>query len=241
MSGILAGAACALYWKSWAATSAINSGGFGLSVPLQDDHIMVPGQLSAPANTQLSEGAAHVVLNRAPPPSPPSPPSPASKAPKQRPINDELTALLEKVALDNIVVATSTDFGYLGMTMNWICHLRALGLEKNVIVFSLDERIHEAVKKEGLTSYFETEMGKETVEIGNWNSRSYNQVVHSKTKHQRAVLMRGFDLFFCDVDIPWTSDYRVQLMKDVPDHVAFVGQQNWPQCDMNVGFFYARR
>lgn len=141
-----------------------------------------------------------------------------------------------------MVVATSTDYGYLDITKNWICHLKRLGLEQEVIVFSLDEKIHAAVQGLGIRSYFEKGMAKTAQDkaVGNWNSKSYNQVVHTKTKHQRAVLVRGFNLFFSDIDIPWTSDLRVQLRKDTPPGVDFVGQQNWPQNDMNVGFFFAR-
>lgn len=68
---------------------------------------------------------------------------------------------------------------------------------------------------------------------------SYNQVVHTKTKHQMAVLQEGYDLFFADVDIPWTSDYRPQMALEATG-VDFLGQHNWPQNDMNTGFIYLR-
>jgi hypothetical protein len=71
------------------------------------------------------------------------------------------------------------------------------------------------------------------------NSKSYNQVVHTKTKHQMAVLERGYDLLFADVDIPWTSDMRTQVVREARG-VDFLGQQNWPQNDMNTGFMYIR-
>ena len=153
--------------------------------------------------------------------------------------DDELTALLRRVAKDNLVVATTTDGGYLELTVNWICHMKRLGLEAQVLIFSLDEKIHAKVQELGVASYYEATMAKESESVGNWNSKSYNQVVHTKTKHQRAVLQRGFDLFFADVDIPWTSDLRDRVLSDVAG-LDFVGQQNWPQNDMNTGFMYMR-
>jgi len=118
--------------------------------------------------------------------------------------------------------------------------MRKLGLEKNVLIFSLDEKIHAAIKEAGFISYYEVKMAKSEDTIGTWNSKSYNQVVHTKTKHQRAVLERGFNLFFTDIDIPWTADYRKTILADTPAEASFVGQQNWPQSDMNVGFFFAK-
>eukprot|EP00729_Bicosta_minor_P011613 gene11613-11138_t len=169
-----------------------------------------------------------------PPPSPPPPPPPAV-------YKDTLDEVMASVAgPDKMVVATSTDYGYLEITINWMCHMRKLGLDKKVLIFSLDEKIHEAVQQAGFVSYFEPDMAKAQEAIGNWNSKSYNQVVHTKTKHQHAVLSRGYNLFFTDIDIPWMADYRETLMRDTPDETSFVGQQNWPQCDMNVGFFFAR-
>eukprot|EP00039_Didymoeca_costata_P022516 m.4680 g.4680 ORF g.4680 m.4680 type:complete len:431 (+) comp3057_c0_seq2:183-1475(+) len=157
------------------------------------------------------------------------------------PKHDQLTKILRKVASkDKMVVATSTDYGYLSITKNWICHMKKLGLEKQVVVFSLDKKIHEAVREEGIYSYFEPEMSKSGETVGVWNSKSYNQVVHTKTKHQHAILKRGFDLFFTDIDIPWTIDWRPIIAKATPENVEFNGQQNWPQNDMNVGFFFAR-
>lgn len=164
----------------------------------------------------------------------PAPPRPAVYKDKL----DEVLASV--VSPGNMVVATSTDFGYIEITINWMCHMRKLGLEKNVLIFSLDEKIHEAVQHAGFISYYESDMAKAQEAIGNWNSKSYNQVVHTKTKHQHAVLSRGYNLFFTDIDIPWMADYRGSLGRDIPDGVSFVGQQNWPQCDMNVGFFFAR-
>lgn len=153
---------------------------------------------------------------------------------------NDLSLLLKMVAKDGQVIMTTTDSGYVNMTLNWICHMKALHIEKEVIVFALDSAAHTIVQSQGIASYFEPKMSKESNKIGTWNSKSYNQVVHTKTKHQKAVLDRGFDIFFTDVDIPWTSDYREQVIKEAAA-ADFVGQQNWPQCDMNTGFLYMKR
>lgn len=118
--------------------------------------------------------------------------------------------------------------------------MKKLGLEKQVLVFALDEEIHKIVRDAGVASYFDRTMSKSSQQVGNWNSKSYNQVVHTKTKHQRAVLERGFNLFFTDVDIPWTSDLRDRVRND-STNLDFVGQQNWVQNDMNTGFMFMRR
>ena len=52
-------------------------------------------------------------------------------------------------------------------------------------------------------------------------------------------LAAGFDLFFCDVDIPWASDISSTIAKHT--ELDFVAQHNWPLPDVNVGFFLARR
>jgi hypothetical protein len=154
--------------------------------------------------------------------------------------DDALTHLLRSVQEDGLVVATTTDHGYLDLTINWVCHLRALHLDNKVIVFALDENIHNEMLARGIASYYEKAMTKSSDKVGNWNSKSYNQVVHTKTKHQVAVLERGYNLLFADVDIPWTSDMRAQIKTEAADGVDFLGQQNWPQNDMNTGFMFVR-
>lgn len=153
--------------------------------------------------------------------------------------NDKLQQLLTLVARNGVVTMTTTDSGYIDMTSNWICHIKKLGIEKEVIVFALDKEIHEFVQSKGIASYFDEGMSKTSIKIGYHNSKSYNQVVHTKTKHQKTVLERGFDLFFTDVDIPWTSDFRPPVIHEA-NGVDFIGQQNWPQNDMNTGFFYMK-
>lgn len=190
--------------------------------------------VAAPATAPAAYTGAAVAPASGGPPPVRSEDQPLSDTP-----DDELTALLRRIAKDNLVVATTTDGGYLELTVNWICHMKKLGLEAQVLIFSLDEKIHAEVQELGVASYYEATMSKESESVGNWNSKSYNQVVHTKTKHQRAVLERGFDLFFADVDIPWTSDLRDRVLNDVVG-LDFVGQQNWPQNDMNTGFMYMR-
>jgi hypothetical protein len=215
---------------------AVELGNFGNAEPLIADYPIqigwVPGLDEPEGGWVKSDPVAAAAADLAP-------------VPSLEDSGDELSQLLKKVASDGrMVVATSTDFGYLSMTKNWICHLRKLGLAGKVLVFSLDEKIHQAVLDEGVASYFEKGMsktGQHDSAVGHWNSKSYNQVVHTKTKHQHAVLKRGYNLFFTDIDIPWLDDYRNQIVRDTPHNVDFVGQQNWPQNDMNVGFFYARR
>lgn len=68
----------------------------------------------------------------------------ASGAPR-----DELTVLLESVQENGMVVATTTDNGYLDLTINWVCHLKTLHLERKVIVFALDEEIHKEMIARG--------------------------------------------------------------------------------------------
>lgn len=68
----------------------------------------------------------------------------ASGAPR-----DELTVLLESVQENGMVVATTTDNGYLDLTINWVCHLKTLHLEGKVIVFALDEEIHKEMSARG--------------------------------------------------------------------------------------------
>ena len=62
---------------------------------------------------------------------------------------DPLGALLSKVQDRGVVVATTTDSGYLPLTVNWICHLRRLGLSDKVIVFALDEKTHQDMAAHG--------------------------------------------------------------------------------------------
>lgn len=65
-------------------------------------------------------------------------------------LRDKLMVLLESVQEHGLVVATTTDNGYLDLTINWVCHLKTLHLEQKVIVFALDAEIHKEMVSRGV-------------------------------------------------------------------------------------------
>ena len=134
------------------------------------------------------------------------------KQPVTRPIVDGLTHVLERVAEHNSIVMTTADSGYKEMVLNFACHMRKLKI-KNYIVFCLDKKLHLFLQGLNISSYFNESMSKKsTTKVSSWNSPSFNEVVHLKTKQQHAVLSRGFDMIFSDVDIVWKSDVRCIIL-----------------------------
>lgn len=110
------------------------------------------GRGTSPASPEprlsLEPLAVHSALQHVPHPVP-SIPVQSNPAANE---GDPLSRLLSKVQEDGIVVATTTDLGYLTLTVNWICHLKKLGLDKKVVVFALDEGIHKEMLARGRSS-----------------------------------------------------------------------------------------
>jgi hypothetical protein len=81
----------------------------------------------------------------------------------------------------------------------------------NVLIFALDEEIADQARSAGIAYLLDTHFSRGNSSIGTFASESYNQAVYSKTRHQVSVLKAGFNLFFSDTDIPWTSDWSKEI------------------------------
>ena len=51
-------------------------------------------------------------------------------------------------------IVSACNFGYLPLTLNWLKSLELLGLQENVLLYSLDKKVQEALNEKGMKIYY---------------------------------------------------------------------------------------
>lgn len=121
-------------------------------------------------------------------------------------LEHDLENTLAAIAVNKAVLVTTASKEFANVLANWLCHVKSLKMP-NVLVVALDEETALQVRAAGVATLWDQAFNRADGTIGTFASKSYLQAVYSKTRHQRAVLAAGYDLFFSDTDIPWTHDW----------------------------------
>ena len=141
----------------------------------------------------------------------------------------DLERTLASIAINKAVLVTTASNEFASVLANWLCHVKRLRM-KNVLVIALDKETALQVQAAGVATLWDRAFSRANGTIGTFASKSYLQAVYSKTRHQRAVLAAGYNLFFSDTDIPWTHDWVGEIagwaLADGVDIVRLV----WTRC-----------
>lgn len=152
----------------------------------------------------------------------------------------DLERTLASIAINKAVLVTTASNEFASVLANWLCHVKRLRM-KNVLVIALDKETALQVQAAGVATLWDRAFSRANGTIGTFASKSYLQAVYSKTRHQRAVLAAGYNLFFSDTDIPWTHDWVGEIAGwALADGVDILLSPGWPWQDLNTGFFFAR-
>ena len=124
------------------------------------------------------------------------------------------------------VIITTAEYGYKELAMNWSCQMAKLGV-RNAFVWSLDLKLHLYLEGLGYNSFYSPGIsidgatstvissggasgsgGTSAVTgasaagptvVGQWNSDSFNDVVHMKTRQIQHVIELGYHPLFVDI------------------------------------------
>jgi len=155
-------------------------------------------------------------------------------------LEHDLENTLAAIAVNKAVLVTTASKEFANVLANWLCHVKSLKMP-NVLVVALDEETALQVRAAGVATLWDQAFNRADGTIGTFASKSYLQAVYSKTRHQRAVLAAGYDLFFSDTDIPWTHDWVGEATGwALKDSIDILLSPGWPWQDLNTGFFFAR-
>jgi len=100
--------------------------------------------------------------------------------------------------LDGTVLTTLTNYGYLLYTLNMLKSLRPYGLDKKVLIVTIDEKSHIILQNMG---YHTICIHDSLAKFFPWNSKGYDKICYYKLEMIYQILSLGHNLVLIDGDI----------------------------------------
>eukprot|EP01012_Entosiphon_sulcatum_P012202 TRINITY_DN17624_c0_g1_i1.p1 TRINITY_DN17624_c0_g1~~TRINITY_DN17624_c0_g1_i1.p1 ORF type:complete len:407 (+),score=52.00 TRINITY_DN17624_c0_g1_i1:65-1285(+) len=121
--------------------------------------------------------------------------------------DDAVTQRLREVARGSrfvyVVYVSSAMLPLLG---NFLCSANAVGLRRRVLFWALDAPSLSWLRRQDAVVVFRPELSHVTRDARRHNSAAFIGLSKSKFRIVEAILQRGFDVLFTDVDIVWTCN-----------------------------------
>jgi beta-arabinofuranosyltransferase len=171
----------------------------------------------------------------------------------------DLPQLLQKRALDDVVVLVGFNFGYRNMFFNLLCQFRELGV-RNYAVAAFDVQAYALCLTHDLPCFPVTAAAVDPSTIGDdggsfdfyhssspqlWDTVGFNRMTKLKSRQVLRVLQLGYDVLWTDVDVFWKRDplpdIRAQLGTDA--HIGIQTDALWgtdANSWLNSGFYYVK-
>eukprot|EP00960_Hanusia_phi_P047056 758187-Hanusia_phi.AAC.2 len=141
------------------------------------------------------------------------------------------------------IAITFSNSGYLNYCLNWLHHVRNVGVE-NYLIFALDAEAYDSLKGEANVFYDpRLDEGKIERRATDFGSDPFKKIVHLKPTLTLRVLELGFHLLLSDADVVWFKDpfsvpevvgSHLNLMSDAHFEYAMGGTPYF----VNSGFAY---
>jgi len=134
------------------------------------------------------------------------------------------------------------------MTLNWILSLKRCKYDK-FVVLSFDEELVDFISSKGFrnnTVLIPQSWHKKTINIeaNNVGTKTYIDVVHSKTAIFFKLLCLNQEFIFSDIDTVWLHNKVIEYMKIAQRtndaHILYSQEYTVNKVSINVGFFYAK-
>ncbi|XP_071490368.1 uncharacterized protein [Diadema antillarum] len=106
------------------------------------------------------------------------------------------------------VILTTSNYGFVNMTKNWLKSLRNSGVQERVVIIAEDKASHSelrAIRRPNLTVEY-TELGRSQRKVMTWGEQSYRDFVSKRAIYILRLLRRGVDVLFSDADVVWLKD-----------------------------------
>eukprot|EP00884_Botryococcus_braunii_P011901 jgi/Botrbrau1/20711/Bobra.0058s0040.1 len=112
-------------------------------------------------------------------------------------------SLVEKVAQDNTVMVTWANLHYLDFVLNWVAHVRGVGIH-SYLVGAMDNDILKELVDRGINT-FAMASGLSLEDFG-WGSPTFHKMGRVKIDLIRSFTRMGFHIFVSDVDTIWLKN-----------------------------------
>jgi len=158
--------------------------------------------------------------------------------------------MVKRIAKDNMVMVTWANFHYLDFTINWVYHVKKLGIE-NYMVGAMDNKMLNALVACGINT-FSMQSGLSTNDFG-WGSPTFHKMGREKINLIVLFTDMGVDLLLSDVDTVWSRNPMPYILKypdaDVltsSDHLSNTvpdeSLEKWPNAASaaNIGIMFFR-
>ena len=124
--------------------------------------------------------------------------------------------------LNNTVLVTASNFGYLNHLLNFNCYMQKLNFKFSV--FSLDTNLHSFLRENhpsiNSIAFFDNSVSLS--QASNFRTKFFNVITNKKEETVFILLHLGFNVIFIDIDIALLKDPLIHLMLPRVDYVHAV-------------------
>ena len=143
--------------------------------------------------------------------------------------------------LDNgtTVITTVTNYGYLLYTLNMLKSLKPFGLDKKILLVSIDKRAGNILRKLGYNVFCvdEDELGK----FSPWNTKGYDKICYLKLELIYRILSLGKNILLADGDLVFLRNPLDDIMwwleeKHIDVHIQNDSLENINKNNLCTGY-----
>lgn len=158
-----------------------------------------------------------------------------------------LESLVKRVAVDDTIIVTASNFEYREMLMNWVCNMRRIRVT-NFIIAALDEDLYRYSFVRGLPVFMDKMVwhGKNGTLVSDvaYGSSEFKALTKMKSRVVIEVLKLGYDTVWTDTDIIWFRNPIEHLQLQGVDLAiqsnALDGEAANYRRRLNSGFYLAK-
>ncbi len=148
---------------------------------------------------------------------------------------------LENCLLDdgNTVISTVTNYGYILYTLNLLKSLKPFGLDKKILLVSIDKKGADILRKLGYNVFCidDNQLGK----FSPWNTKGYDKICYLKLELIYRILSLGKNILLVDGDLVFLKDPMSDIQwwleeKHIDVHVQNDSLENTNKNNMCTGY-----
>jgi len=157
------------------------------------------------------------------------------------------TRLIDSVDLspyqDTTILTTITNYGYLLYTLNMLKSLAPFGLDRRVLILTMDQKSEHILRRRG---YQVVPMKGDSLErFCPWNTKGYDRICYIKLEWIHCLLSHGKNVLLIDGDIVFRKNPAEDLQRWEADSLTDIWIQNDGHSDsehgnMCTGYMYLR-
>ncbi|GAQ83555.1 hypothetical protein KFL_001520250 [Klebsormidium nitens] len=145
-----------------------------------------------------------------------------------------LAEAVQAVAVDNTVIVSIVNSGYLDFCENWIRSIEKVGFADRILLFAEDDEAYNALNSKWpghVVKYHSSYIPKANGSAHDFGSLGFFLMTERRPDYLRAILQLGVNVFYNDLDMVWladpfpsmSGDYDVWVQDDWEDWNGITG------------------